>query len=105
MSEQQPVEPTPADAPVADAAQDAAAAPDAGPTPSEAPLEATAPDAAASHPPAGRSASAVVIGALFVLLGVFFLLDEIWDDFLGWQYVWPVMLIVIGAAVLLKARR
>ena len=35
----------------------------------------------------------------------FFLVDEIWSDFLDWQYIWPIALIAVGAAVLLRARR
>jgi phage shock protein C len=48
---------------------------------------------------------AVVLGLIFVVLGVFFLVDEVWADFLSWKYVWPVALIVVGAIVLLRARQ
>ena len=58
-----------------------------------------------THAPAERTTGAVAIGALFILLGAFFLVDEIWDDFLAWKYVWPIVLIAVGAAVLLRARR
>jgi hypothetical protein len=109
MSEQEPIEPIeaaePAEAPVADPAQEAAVAPAAEPAPGEVPLEGAEPGAAASRPPARRSRGAVVIGAMFVLLGAFFLVDEIWDDFEAWKYVWPTMLIIVGAAVLVRARR
>lgn len=55
--------------------------------------------------PAERTTGALVIGLLFVLLGAFFLLDEVWPDFLSWQYVWPIALIAVGIAVILRARQ
>jgi len=64
--------------------------------------------AAGSGPPAPapeRTSGAVALGLLFVALGAFFLVDEIWSDFLDWQYIWPIALIAVGAAVLLRARR
>jgi phage shock protein C len=51
-----------------------------------------------------RTSGAVILGFAFVVLGAFFLLDEFWPDFLSWQYVWPVVLIGVGAAILLRAR-
>ena len=59
-------------------------------------------------PPAvriGGTSGAVVLGLVFVVLGVFFLVDEIWSDFLAWKYVWPIALIAVGAAVLVRARQ
>jgi|RhiMethySRZTD1v2_1073278.scaffolds.fasta_scaffold274003_2 phage shock protein C len=59
-------------------------------------------------PPAvtvGGTSGAVVLGLVFVVLGAFFLVDEIWSDFLAWKYVWPVALIAVGAAVLVRARQ
>jgi phage shock protein PspC (stress-responsive transcriptional regulator) len=70
----------------------------------EAPLEPGAAEGAPAHAPGERRSGAVAVGALFVLLGAFFLVDEIWDDFLAWRYVWPIVLILVGAAVLLRAR-
>ena len=55
--------------------------------------------------PVERTTGAVVIGALFVLIGVFFLLDEAFPDFLSWNWVWPIALIAVGAIVILRARR
>lgn len=55
-------------------------------------------------PPRGTP-GAVVLGLVFVVLGVFFLVDEIWSDFLAWKYVWPIALIAVGAAVLVRARQ
>jgi phage shock protein PspC (stress-responsive transcriptional regulator) len=52
-----------------------------------------------------RTRGAILLGLVFVALGIFFLLDEIWPDFLSWQYVWPIALIAIGLAVLARARR
>jgi phage shock protein C len=52
-----------------------------------------------------RTRGAVVLGLVFVVLGAFFLVDEIWPDFLSWEYVWPLALIAIGIAVLVRARR
>jgi phage shock protein C len=51
-----------------------------------------------------RTSGAVILGFVFVVLGAFFLLDELWPDFLSWQYVWPIVLIGVGAAILLRAR-
>jgi phage shock protein C len=51
-----------------------------------------------------RTSGAVILGFAFVVLGAFFLLDEFWPDFLSWQYVWPIVLIGVGAAILLRAR-
>ena len=59
-------------------------------------------------PPAvtiGGTSGAVVLGLVFVVLGAFFLVDEIWSDFLAWKYVWPIALIAVGAAVLVRARQ
>jgi phage shock protein PspC (stress-responsive transcriptional regulator) len=53
----------------------------------------------------GSTSGAVVLGLVFVVLGLFFLVDEIWSDFLAWKYVWPIALIAVGAAVLVRARR
>jgi phage shock protein PspC (stress-responsive transcriptional regulator) len=52
-----------------------------------------------------RTSGAVALGLLFVALGAFFLVDEIWSDFLAWKYIWPIVLIAVGAAVLLRARQ
>lgn len=52
-----------------------------------------------------RTGGALVLGAVFVALGVFFLVDAIWADFLSWRYIWPVALIAVGVAVLLRPRR
>jgi phage shock protein C len=66
-------------------------------------MEATEPigpeAAPTTRPP---SSGAVVLGLVFVALGVFFLLDEVWPDFLSWTYIWPVALIAIGIAILLR---
>ena len=53
----------------------------------------------------GGTSGAVLLGLVFVVLGVFFLVDEIWSDFLAWKYVWPIALIAVGAAVLVRARQ
>ena len=55
-------------------------------------------------PPSGTP-GAVVLGLVFVVLGVFFLVDEIWSDFLAWKYIWPIALIAVGAVVLVRARQ
>jgi phage shock protein C len=60
-----------------------------------------APPAAAHGPTSG----AVVLGFVFVVLGAFFLLDELWPDFLSWHYVWPIALIAVGVAILLRGKR
>jgi phage shock protein C len=52
-----------------------------------------------------RTRGAVVLGLAFVALGIFFLLDEAWPDFLSWEYVWPVALIAVGLAIVLRGRR
>ena len=51
------------------------------------------------------TSGAVVLGLVFVVLGLFFLVDEILSDFLAWKYVWPIALIAVGAAVLIRARK
>jgi phage shock protein C len=60
--------------------------------------------AARTEPPE-RTSGAVLLGFVFVVLGAFFLVDELWPDFLSWQYVWPVALIAVGLAILLRAKR
>jgi phage shock protein PspC (stress-responsive transcriptional regulator) len=52
-----------------------------------------------------RTGGALALGFLFIALGAFFLVDEIFSDFLDWKYLWPVVLIAVGAAVLVRARR
>jgi phage shock protein C len=61
--------------------------------------------AAAGSRRAERTSGAVVLGFAFVALGAFFLVDEIWSDFLSWKYIWPIALIVLGAIVLVRARQ
>jgi phage shock protein C len=51
-----------------------------------------------------RRRGAAVLGILFVVVGIFFLLDEVWPD-LSWQYIWPVALIAVGLAIVLRGRR
>jgi phage shock protein PspC (stress-responsive transcriptional regulator) len=53
----------------------------------------------------GGTSGATLLGLVFVVLGVFFLVDEIWSDFLAWKYVSPIALIAVGAAVLVRARQ
>jgi phage shock protein C len=64
------------------------------------------PESPAPPPPeAERARGAVILGLVFVALGAFFLVDEIWPDLLAWEYVWPLALIAVGIAVLARARR
>jgi phage shock protein PspC (stress-responsive transcriptional regulator) len=58
-----------------------------------------------SPPAEDRTRSAVALGVIFIVLGAVFLADAIWPDFLSWRYVWPIALIVIGAAILLRSRK
>ena len=51
-----------------------------------------------------RKRGAVVLGLVFVALGIFFLLDDVWPD-LSWQYVWPIALIAVGFAIVARARK
>jgi len=62
-------------------------------------------EGAARPAPARPTSSAVVIGLLFIAVGAFFLLDEVFPDFLSWHYIWPIALIAVGVAVLLRARQ
>lgn len=62
-------------------------------------------DRAAAAPRAERTSGAVALGLVFIILGALFLVDEAWSDFLAWKYIWPIALIVIGAAVLVRARQ
>jgi phage shock protein C len=73
----------------------------------EAPVQSASAAHATPSPttPGERTTGAVVIGALFVLIGIFFLLDEAFPDFLSWNWIWPVALIAVGAIVILRARR
>jgi phage shock protein C len=52
-----------------------------------------------------RTSGAVLLGLVFVVLGLFFLLDELWPDFLSWKYTWPIALIAVGVAILVRGRR
>jgi phage shock protein C len=71
--------------------------------------EARVAGAAAEPEPAGvereRRTGAMVLGLIFVVLGVLYLFDVAWPNFLSWRYIWPIALIAIGAAILLRARR
>ena len=51
-----------------------------------------------------RRRGAAILGILFVVIGIFFLLDEVWPD-VSWQYIWPVGLIAVGLAIVLRGRR
>jgi phage shock protein C len=66
------------------------------------------PDRVAGEPaesvPHERTSDAVALGFVFVAIGAFFLVDEIWPDFLSWEYIWPVALIAIGLAILLRRK-
>ena len=66
------------------------------------------PEPGAAPSPAGeveRTGGAVLLGLVFVVLGLFFLFDELWPDFLSWQYTWPIALIAVGVAILVRGRR
>lgn len=56
-------------------------------------------------PPAERRSGSLVLGLVFIALGLVFLADEVWPDFLAWRYVWPIALIAVGVAILLRPRR
>jgi len=62
-------------------------------------------EGAARPAPAHPTSGAFAVGLLFVLIGAFFLLDEVFPDFLSWHYIWPIALIAVGVAVLLRARQ
>jgi len=61
-------------------------------------------DAALTENELERRRGAAIFGILFIVLGIFFLLNEVWPD-LSWQYVWPVALIAVGLAIVLRGRR
>lgn len=73
--------------------------------PPSTPQEVAPPSPASTAEPSERTRGAIVLGFVFVVLGVFFLLDELWPDFLSWKYVWPVALIAVGLAIFLRGRR
>jgi phage shock protein C len=52
-----------------------------------------------------QTSGAVLLGLVFVVLGLFFLLDELWPDFLSWRYTWPIALIAVGIAIVVRGRR
>ncbi|HSC91585.1 MAG TPA: PspC domain-containing protein [Gaiellaceae bacterium] len=52
-----------------------------------------------------RSPGAEVVGIGLVLLGIFFLLREVFPDVFDSDYLWPLVLIAIGVAVLARAVR
>ena len=58
----------------------------------------------ASHEPGLDRSGAFLLGVVFVALGAFFLVDAVWGDFLSWKYLWPIALIAVGAAILLRSR-
>jgi len=68
---------------------------------SEEPVEATHPATADTQTRSG----ALVFGLVFVALGVLFLFDIEWPDLLSWEYLWPIALIAVGAAIVLRARQ
>jgi hypothetical protein len=68
----------------------------------EADVEA-APGSSAAEPSDRRSGA--LLGVLLVALGAVFLVDEVWPDFLSWEYLWPIALIAVGVAILLRSRR
>jgi phage shock protein C len=51
-----------------------------------------------------RRTGAIVLGLIFVALGVLYLFDVAWPNLLSWRYLWPIALIAVGAAILLRAR-
>jgi phage shock protein C len=55
--------------------------------------------------PSERTKGAIVLGLVFIALGAFFLLDEVWPDFVSWKYIWPIALIAVGVAILFRQRR
>jgi phage shock protein PspC (stress-responsive transcriptional regulator) len=57
----------------------------------------------AANPAAGRTA-ALVIGGLLVLVGVGFLLRDLIPAF-NFDYVWPLILVILGVVVLVAAFR
>jgi len=61
--------------------------------------------AAAPSVAADRTTGAVVLGLVFVVIGLFFLFDQALPDLFEWEWIWPVALIAVGALVLLRARR
>ncbi len=61
----------------------------------------TEPEAAA---PAKSELSRLLPGLLLIAVGLIFLLNNLVPWF-GFDYLWPVLLIVLGAALLLKAVR
>ncbi len=71
----------------------------------EEPVETADGQVVVTNAPAERPNGALLVGLAFVVLGVFFLFDEVWPDFLSWRYIWPIALIAVGVAVLARARR
>jgi phage shock protein PspC (stress-responsive transcriptional regulator) len=52
--------------------------------------------------------ASLIIGGALIILGVFYLLDQLQVEWLRWlnfDLVWPVLLIIAGLAILLRRRR
>ena len=45
------------------------------------------------------------VGVIVLVLGLVFLAQQFWGNFWRWDRMWPVVLIVVGLAVLLRRRR
>ena len=68
------------------------------------PEESDGPERTPAEDELERRRGAALLGVVFVALGIFFLLDEVWPD-LSWRYIWPAALIAVGFAIVLRGRR
>jgi phage shock protein C len=99
--------PPPADASAMPAADGAATdAPESTDTQAASTWSATAPDGgyAAQEPRPRGSGTPMIIGLVLVLLGVWFLIDQ-YVPALDSELLWPIALVVIGAALLFVSMR
>ncbi len=54
----------------------------------------------------GRLAGQVIVGSIFVLVGSILLLSNFVDLWLlGWRFVWPLLIIVVGLFIVFRAQR
>lgn len=57
------------------------------------------------RPPAGQMSGQVLVGLIFIALGAVLLARILFPELFGYRYLWPAMLIVVGALIILRGAR